>query len=160
MVAIATKKGHKIDMTDGLKLDGFWPYQAVVLGDLISRHTSRILKAQGELNLSQWRVLAAIGDTPGRSSAQVVAVTPMDKGIVSRAVKTLLESAHVRKETDPSDKRKASLFLTDKGQALYAEISASQLEAIAAYKVDGTPDSKMIAILNDRIEAVRAGLKP
>ena len=147
-------------MTDGVKLDNFWPYQAVVLGDLISRHTLRILKAQGELNLSQWRVVAAIGDTPGRSSAQVVAVTPMDKGIVSRAVKSLLETAHVRKEIDPSDKRKAALFLTAKGQALYAEISARQLDAIAAYKVDGTPDAKMTAILNARIDAVRAGLKP
>lgn len=146
-------------MTNAIKLEKFWPYQAVVLGDLISRHTLRILKAQGELNLSQWRVLAAIADTPGRSSAQVVAVTPMDKGLVSRAVKSLIATQYVRRQNDPNDKRKAALYMTDKGQALYAEISALQIKAIAAYNTDGTSNAQMIAILNDRIEAVRAGLK-
>ncbi|WP_017930874.1 MarR family winged helix-turn-helix transcriptional regulator [Robiginitomaculum antarcticum] len=146
-------------MDNAIKLENFWPYQAVVLGDLISRHTLSILKTQGELNLSQWRVLAAIADTPGRSSAQVVAVTPMDKGLVSRAVKSLLESSHIRKENDPSDKRKSALYLTRKGETLYAEISALQIKAIADYSVKNTPDSAMIDILNDRIKAVRAGLK-
>jgi len=54
------------------KLETYWPYQAVVLADLVSRHTNSILKLHGSLNLSQWRVLAAIANRPGCTSAQVV----------------------------------------------------------------------------------------
>ena len=47
-----------------LRLDTYWPYQIVVLADIISRRTAAIVKEQADLNLSQWRVLAAIAENP------------------------------------------------------------------------------------------------
>ena len=72
-----------------LQLASYWPYLVAVLSDRVARRITRIVKAHG-LNLSQWRVLAAVADVPGRSSTEVVSLTPMDKGVVSRAGRVLV----------------------------------------------------------------------
>lgn len=105
-----------------MRLDDYWPYQAVVLGELISRHTTGILKRHGDLNLSQWRVLAAVAEKEGRTAAEVVAVTPMDKGIVSRATAALVKSGHIKKVEDDVDKRRTRLYMTSDGMLAYANI--------------------------------------
>lgn len=105
-----------------LRLDTYWPYQIVVLADIISRRTAAIVKEQADLNLSQWRVLAAIAEKPGRTAVEVVQMTPMDKGIVSRATKALLEAGLVRREASQADGRVSHLFLTGPGQALYSRL--------------------------------------
>lgn len=138
-----------------LSLDAFWPYQAVVLGDLISKHTHGLLKDIGEVNLSQWRVLAAIGDSPGLSAAQVVAKTPMDKGIVSRAVTFLMDGNYIRRKSDATDKRKTALFLTSKGKNLHTKISRAQMEAIATFQSEQVNDPEFNALLTDRINRMR-----
>ena len=102
-----------------IRLDDYWPYLVTVLSERISRRTSRIVKENAGLNLSQWRVMAAIGEVPGRSSADVVTITPMDKGIVSRATKALLEQGYVVREASQTDGRISYLYLTDKGQKMY-----------------------------------------
>lgn len=102
-------------------LDQFWPYLVTVLSDRIARRTAQLIKAHG-LNLSQWRVLAAIAEVPGRTSAEVVAITPMDKGIVSRATKALLARGSVRREASQTDGRLSHLHLTPSGEQLYNEI--------------------------------------
>lgn len=141
---------HSNDPT--LKLDAFWPYQAVVLGDLISRHTLKLVKENTDINLSQWRVLAAIADKSGRTSSQVVAITPMDKGIVSRAVASLLDGRYIRKELDPTDKRRAALYLTPKGRELYELISKKQTEVIATFQSNQISDRDFNAHLLERIK--------
>ena len=75
-----------------------------MLADKIARRTTKIVKEHG-LNLSQWRVLAAIADVPGRTSAEVVGITPMDKGIVSRATRALLDMGLIRRLASQSDGR-------------------------------------------------------
>ena len=107
--------------TPVLRLDTYWPYLVTVLADRIARRTTRIVKEHA-LNLSQWRVMAALADVPGRSSKEVVALTPMDKGIVSRATKALLQMGLVRREASQLDGRRSHLFLTEPGQVLYATI--------------------------------------
>ena len=101
-----------------LRLDTYWPYQVTVLADRIARRTSRIVKGH-HLNLSQWRVLAAIAEVPGRTSAEVVTVTPMDKGIVSRATKALLELGLINRQASQSDGRLSHLYLTKHGGDVY-----------------------------------------
>ena len=104
-----------------LRLDHFWPYHVTVLADRIARRTTRIVKERG-LNLSQWRVLAAIAERPGRTAVEVVTVTPMDKGIVSRATKALLTMGLVLRRASQSDGRVSHLHLTEAGDSLYREL--------------------------------------
>ena len=104
-----------------LQLDEYWPYLLTVLADRIARHTTKIVKEKG-LNLSQWRVLAAIAEKPGRTSVEVVTITPMDKGIVSRATKALLLLGLVRREASQLDGRISHLYLTSAGMTLYRQL--------------------------------------
>jgi len=106
-----------------ITLDDFWPYQAVVLADQISRHTLSIVKHEANLNLSQWRVLAAVAEKSGRSAAEVTAITPMDKTIVSRAVSSLITIGLITKISDTSDKRRSSLSATKAGVAIYEKVA-------------------------------------
>ena len=112
-----------------LKLDQYWPYLVTVLADRIARRTSALVKTEG-LNLSQWRVLAAIAEVPGRTSVEVVTVTPMDKGIVSRATKALLEMGLVRRVASQLDGRISHLHLTQSGDALYHRLMPQVSEVL------------------------------
>ena len=111
-----------------LHLDTYWPYQIIVLADRLSRRTAAIVKQHG-LNLSQWRGLAAIGEAPGRTSVEVGSITPMDKGIVSRATKGLLEHGLIYRTASQSDGRISHLHLTEAGVKLYGALFP-QVEAI------------------------------
>jgi len=110
-------------------LDDFWPYQAVKLADQISRHTLSVVRAEADLNLSQWRVLAAVAEEPGRTAAEVTAITPMDKTIVSRAVSSLISLGLITKVSDTTDKRRSSLSATQVGFKIYAKV-AKQLNTV------------------------------
>ncbi len=134
-----------------MELEGYWPYQVIVLADLVSRHTQSVLKAHGSLNVSQWRVLAAIGEKPGRTAAEVVTVTPMDKGIVSRATATLVEDGLVSKKADPDDRRRSELFLTPKGKHQYQAVATALTGAINALDVP----ERLNAVLHTQIENMK-----
>ena len=112
-------------------LEAYWPYHVAVLGDLVARHTTRVAQEIGGLNLSQWRVLAAVGEMPGRTAQEVVAVTPMDKGIVSRAVQTLVKRGYISRAEVAHDRRQAALSLTPDGDALYGHIGSALSSAFA-----------------------------
>ena len=123
--------------TSPIRLDEFWAYQVVVLADQVSRYTLEIVKAEADLNQSQWRVLAAIADKPGRSAAEVTAVTPMDKTIVSRAVASLLASGMIKRTPNANDKRVAALEMTALGAERYALISAKLAEHLNTEMIGG-----------------------
>ena len=120
------EQNHHIAVLD---LERYWPYHVTVLADRIARRTSNIVK-QHKLNLSQWRVLAAVAESPGRTSKEVVRITPMDKGIVSRATKALLKLGLIRREASQHDGRISHLHMTPLGDKLYAEIMPKVRAAI------------------------------
>ncbi|MDB2439905.1 MarR family winged helix-turn-helix transcriptional regulator [Hellea sp.] len=143
-----TKKSH-------ITLDDFWPYQVVVLADQISRHTLSVVKAQADLNLSQWRVLAAVAEQPGRTAADVTAITPMDKTIVSRAVSSLIESGLISKISDASDKRRSSLSATQAGQDIYAKVAAHLNAALMDNTDNATTPQDFTQMLKTYSEKMR-----
>jgi DNA-binding MarR family transcriptional regulator len=120
-------------------LDSFWAYQVVVLADQVSRYTLEIVRSEADLNQSQWRVLAAIADKPGRSAAEVTSVTPMDKTIVSRAVASLIQDGLIKRTPSRDDKRRAALEMTDIGAERYAQISKKLSDTLNAALIDGHP---------------------
>ena len=118
-------------------LDNFWAYQVVVLADQVSRYTLDVVRTEANLNQSQWRVLAAVADRPGRSAAEVTAVTPMDKTIVSRAVASLIKDGLIKRTPSAEDKRRGALEMTKLGTERYALISAKLAEPLNASMLDG-----------------------
>lgn len=132
-----------------ISLDDFWPYQAVVLADKISRYTLEVVRSEANLNHSQWRVLAAIADKPGRSAAEVTAVTPMDKTIVSRAVSSLIEAGLVRKIPNLTDKRRSSLQMTKQGYERYTVIARKLNATLMAPEIMGHSPDKFVVMLKE-----------
>lgn len=128
---------------DALKLDRYWPYQITVLADRIARQTAAIVKREAGLNLSQWRVLAAIAERPGRTAAEVVTMTPMDKGIVSRATKALLTGGYLVRHASQADGRISHLYLTEAGVALYTRLRPA-VEAVSMPASDMIPSDQQI----------------
>jgi DNA-binding MarR family transcriptional regulator len=120
-----------------IRLDSFWAYQVVVLADQVSRYTLEVVRSEADLNQSQWRVLAAVADKPGRSAAEVTAVTPMDKTIVSRAVASLIKDGLIKRTPNKEDKRVGALEMTQLGQDRYVLISEKLAETLNAARIGG-----------------------
>ena len=138
-----------------LKLDQYWPYLVTVLADRIARRTAALVKPEG-LNLSQWRVLAAIAEVPGRTSVEVVTVTPMDKGIVSRATKALLELGLVRRQASQLDGRISHLHLTPSGHEMYHRLmpQVSEVIQLASTSLSEENQNQLSTDLNRILEAL------
>ena len=107
-----------------MPLDASWIYKVAVLADLVAKRVARIAAREAGVSLAQWRVLAALADRPGRTAREVVDVTPMDKGMVSRAVTALAERGLVERRADGADARRVFLTLTEAGQATFAVVAA------------------------------------
>jgi len=132
-----------------INLDTFWPYQTVVLADQVSRYTMRVVRSEADINQSQWRVLAAVADKPGRTAAEVTAVTPMDKTIVSRAVNSLIELDLIKKTPNAGDKRRASLETTQIGLKAYRKIAKRLNKTMIESLDNGTSPPDFVKMLKE-----------
>jgi len=132
-----------------IELNGFWPYQVTVLADQISRYTMSVVREESNLNQSQWRVLAAVVDQPGRTAAEVTAITPMDKTIVSRAVNSLIDAGHIKKTPNEKDRRRLSLETTQSGLKLYEKIASRLNERLVrSFSTETSPEDFVITLKN------------
>lgn len=138
-----------------LKLEDAWIYQISVLADKVARRVSDIVSEVSGLNLSQWRVIAAIADQPGLSGTQVAAITPMDKGIVSRATSRLVTDGLIERKASDKDGRLSHLYLTKRGMTEYRKI----MNALSDSGADGQTillngqDDMFLSLLKDAIAA-------
>lgn len=137
-----------------IRLARFLPYRIILLADRVSRRSAAVVRRHEGLNLSHWRVLAAVAEAPGRTANEVVAVTPMDKGIVSRSVKALIGEGLLERRASDSDGRLGHLHLTPRGATTYAAI-ARDIRAMEAQMLGGLEDgeAERLGDLLDRLSA-------
>jgi len=105
-----------------VRLEEFVPYLISVLADLTARETSDIARHAGGCNLSQWRVLAAVADKPGRTAREIAEMTPLDKAIISRAISALIDRGFLERKHSTEDRRTSHLYLTDRGREKFSEM--------------------------------------
>ena len=110
------------DTANTLSLAAFLPYRLSVLSNTVSKRIADLYRAEFELSMPGWRVMAIIGETPGVNATDIVTRTVMDKVAVSRAVASLIEKGFVRRAAAQDDGRRSLLSLTAKGQETYARI--------------------------------------
>jgi len=87
-------------------------------------------------------------EVPGRTSAEVVTITPMDKGIVSRATKALLEMGYVRREASQLDGRLSHLHLTESGTHLYQDVIPN-IQIMAEWATDRLTPTRLARLRED-----------
>ena len=105
-----------------LKLERYLPYRLSVLSNRVS---SRIAETYGDkfaLSITEWRIMAVLGEYPGISADEVSLKTQIEKSILSRAINKLLNRHFLARQFDPADRRRSMLSLTKTGQSVYDEI--------------------------------------
>lgn len=145
-----------VRLPDAIRLDEFPLYLVAFVADQITKQTHAIAKSNG-LNVSHWRVLAALADCPGRTAQEVVSITPMDKGIVSRAVKGLIGLGMVTRKASDEDGRIGHLFLTKDGELVYTKI-ANEVRRINSTMLQSLTEEE-IAAFNETIGKLSHALK-
>lgn len=102
-----------------LILERFLPYRLSVLSNRLSSAIAREYAQRFDLTITEWRVMAILGRTPGLSANQVAQRSAMDKVAVSRAVARLLAAGRLEREFDEDDRRRSVLRLSEAGYAIY-----------------------------------------
>ena len=105
-----------------LHLENFLPYRLSVLSNTVSGAIAAAYFAHFGLSIPEWRVMAVLAANPGLSSAEVTALTAMDKVAVSRAVAALLSAGRLRRTMAKNDRRRTHLELTTSGKRVYAQV--------------------------------------
>lgn len=76
------------------------------------------------------RALYFVSRDPGMTVAQLLDILNITKQSLSRVLRELVDSGHIKQVTDIDDRRKRHLFLTGKGRELILALSEIQSERI------------------------------
>ncbi len=115
-----TKKSlqpHKI-----LRLERYLPYRLSILSNRISALISEIYSDKFALSITEWRIMAVLGEYPDVSADEVSLKTQIEKSILSRAINKLVQRKLLQREFDPLDRRRSMLRLTATGLSVYDEV--------------------------------------
>ncbi|MEM7284506.1 MAG: MarR family transcriptional regulator [Pseudomonadota bacterium] len=114
-----------------LKLERYLPYRLSILSNKVSSKIAETYSDKFALSITEWRIMAVLGEYPGVSADEVSLKTQIEKSILSRAINKLLSRHFVDRKFDPSDRRRSMLSLTKTGKSVYDEIVpvAYQFEA-------------------------------
>lgn len=112
---------QQIDEAGQIPLFRFLTYRILRVHTKLNAQATRFLKESSGLSLSQWRVVAMVGVEKETTLSGIVRLSQMDKGQVSRCVKTLIGDGIITTSSHETDQRRQLLSLTDKGRALYRQ---------------------------------------
>lgn len=105
-----------------LQLERYLPYRLSILSNRISALISETYSNKFALSITEWRIMAVLGEYPGVSADVVSLKTQIEKSILSRAINKLLQRKLLEREFDPADKRRSMLKLTHTGMSVYDEL--------------------------------------
>ena len=143
-----------------LKLEQFLPYRLSILAQLVSESLHALYAQPFGLTVTQWRVMAALGRFAPLTASEVGTRIVMDKVAVSRAVAGLLQRGLVERAVDRADRRRASLRLSARGNAMHARIVPIALDYEAKLYDALTPEErKSFNRLADRLFARAEALR-
>jgi len=105
-----------------LTLERFLPYRLSILSNRISGIIAETYRDKFALSITEWRIMAVLGEYSGASADEVSLKIQIEKSIVSRALQKLLARHLVEREVDESDRRRQNLSLTKVGLEIYKQV--------------------------------------
>lgn len=101
-----------------------------VIDDLLLYRLSRLLATggstvirlcEGQLGITwrEWRLIASLRPGVSLLSSELALHAQLDRARTSRAISTLVAKGLINRQIVPSDQRKATVTLTDKGRRMY-----------------------------------------
>lgn len=103
-------------------LEDFLPYQLSVASNAVSSRIAEQYRSEFGLRMTEWRVMAVLGDGPPRTQRHLVALTLLDKVAVNRACKTLEQRGLIARTPNRDDGRSHLLGLSAAGQDIRTRI--------------------------------------
>lgn len=126
-----------------LVLEHYVPYRLSVLSNRVSGMIARAYKDKFALSVTEWRIMAVLGEYPGSSADQISRRTQTEKSLISRALQRLLKRRLVKRQTNLEDRRRQHLQLTKTGQDIYRQVVPISLSY----------EKELLACFNDRERA-------
>lgn len=125
-----------------------------------SRHYSTRVQ-QLDLTGRQAMALLVLTETPGSTLGALAQKLGMDQPTASAIVDRLMTASLVRRDTDPTDRRRALLYATDKAMGLTTQIEQARQETeVFLMNALGAEKAEELRILLreliDRVEAMPA----
>ena len=105
-----------------LNLERFLPYRISILSNHLSAIIAQTYKNKFALSITEWRIMAVLGEYAGSSAEEVSIKTQVEKSIVSRSLSKLLKRSLVSRTVDENDRRRQNLTLTATGEDIYNQI--------------------------------------
>ncbi len=129
------------------------------LNNNIQSHFNNHIEKQFSISFGEFRVLMSLGRMVQAASHEIAQGTGISTMSISRAVASLAKKGYLTAQTDPHNKRRKILQLTEKGLAKFNILNPAS-ENVAEYMVeDLTPDeiisiSKLVTKLASKLEAL------
>lgn len=118
----------------GFDLTHHLTYRIARLQARLSAQATEILKQNTDISLSEWRILAILGDTEIVSQKDVLRAMGLDKGQVSRTLRRLETKKYIIIDHDAADNRKRQISLSDSGKEIVRHILPLMLKRQAFLK--------------------------
>jgi len=129
-----------------LTLQEFLPYRLSALANRNSQSLAAKYNKRFDINVHEWRILAALGEGGQLTAVSITNRIAMDKVAVSRAVKKLIEKKLVLKNLDTRDQRSHSLTLSKSGSNMYQQLIPIALEHEKAMAANLTLKEKKVLL--------------
>ena len=138
-----------------------------VIDDLLLYRINRLLATggatvirlcEGQLGITrrEWRIMASLKPSGSMLSSELAEHAQLDRARTSRAISTLVAKGLIDRQIVPSDQRKATVTLTDKGRSMYesffpivAELNQRLLQGLG----DGVLESLDAALTHIQAQA-------
>ena len=91
-------------------------YQLSLLNSKLKRQATQILKSHSTFTLVQWRIVSIVEMAGESTFSELVELSGMDSGLVSRNIKAMIATGILHSEIDANDHRRATLRATAKGK--------------------------------------------
>ncbi|NTZ42249.1 winged helix-turn-helix transcriptional regulator [Altererythrobacter sp. SALINAS58] len=100
----------------------FLPYQLSIAANAVSDRIAEAYQSRFGLKVTEWRVMAVLGDAGKLTQRELTALIRMDKVAINRACKQLESRALLTRAPNLRDGRSHHLVLTDEGRAMHSRI--------------------------------------
>jgi DNA-binding MarR family transcriptional regulator len=87
-----------------------------------SRLVMHVCEREFGLARSEWRVLSFLSEHEGALSSELAEHAMLDRARTSRALTRLHHKRLIRREAQPSNRRRVHVYLTNQGWCLYREV--------------------------------------
>ena len=114
-------------------------YRIHRLANTLSQGAARRYRAEFDVSLMEWRMLALLGDFAPMTLKQLALESGLDKSLASRAISGLVERRLVLRTPGTDDAREVSLRLSASGRRVYEGLMRSARARDAAFNAAFSP---------------------